>query len=270
MKLAVNYSPQSSCLFEEGRIDLDLFKCPDWPELVDAALEEHSTYVHFSLGTCSPRLAQMDWSRVVHFMDLTGTQNVNLHLVTEPGLDYHDADRVKRSLQQVADDISSLVARFGPERVIVENTPLTLAGRDHLRPIVDPQAISALIAQTGCRLLLDVSHASITCATLGMDPRQYILGLPVQRLAEVHITGLAVEDGQLTDHRAMREEDWPLVEWVFEQIGSGAWAAPGILAFEYSGFGKVFEPFSDPSVLQTQVPRLYDMVQRLNARLINH
>jgi uncharacterized protein (UPF0276 family) len=233
-------------------------------------LEEHLTYVHFSLATCTPRLVQTDWSRIVHFMELTGTQNVNLHLLTESTLDIHDPAQVRRSLQRVKDDVSSLVDRFGPDHVIIENTPMTLTGRDYLRPVIDPDTISAITTQTGCRLLLDVSHACITCATLRMDPRQYLQKLPVHRLAELHITGLAVEDGQLTDHRAMREEDWPLLDWVFDQVRTGAWAAPGIVAFEYSGFGKVFEPFSDPAVLQTQVPRLFEMVRHTDVNLLAH
>jgi len=260
MKLAVNYSPASSQLYKEKRITLDLFKCPDWPDMVNAALSEQCVYVHFRLSTGKPGLEQTDWQRITHFLELTGTQQVNLHLITDPSLNPDDPSEVKASIQKIIDQVSAVVDKFSPDKVIIENVPFFLRGHDHLRPIVDPETICNVVEQTGCMLLLDISHAIITSSTLGIDPKMYIQSLPVDRLAELHITGLANEDGQLVDHRAMRDEDWPILEWVLSQIKLGLWANPNILAFEYGGVGEIFSPHSDPLVLQMQVPRLFQLV----------
>jgi len=260
MKLAVNYSPESSQLYKERRIALDLFKCPDWPDMVNTALGEQCVYVHFRLATGNHGLEQTDWQRITRFLELTGTQHVNLHLMTDPSLNPGDPSEVKYSIQKVIDEISRVVEKFGPEKVIIENVPCFLHDHDYRLPIVDPENICHITERTGCLLLLDISHAIITSATLGIDPKVYMKSLPVNRLAGLHITGLAKEDGQLVDHRAMREEDWPILEWALEQIRSGHWANPNILAFEYGGVGEVFGSNSDPMVLQTQVPRLYQLV----------
>jgi hypothetical protein len=264
MKLAVNYSPQSSQLFREGVIKLDLFKCPDWPDLVEAARKEQATYVHFSLATLTHNLAEANWQEISYLLALTGTQNINLHLLTEPTLDPDNPTETKNAIQRIIGLVNRVIDRFGPDRVILENTPMTIVGRDYMRPIVDPQAISYIIEKTGCRLLLDLSHAIISATTLEVEAFTYIQSLPVNRLAEVHITGLAIENGQLqlVDHRAMRAEDWRVLEWALAQIRSGGWSEPNIIAFEYSGFGKIFQPYSDPSVLKAQVPHLYRLVHQ--------
>jgi uncharacterized protein len=260
MKLAVNYSPQSSQLYRDGLIKLDLFKCPDWPDLVDAALKENSTYVHFSLATLSTSLAEAKWQEIAHFLELTGTQNINLHLLSEPALDPTNSAQTRAEIQKIIDMIKRVIDRFSPDQVILENTPMARTGREYMRPIVDPQTISEIIEQSGCRLLLDLSHALISAVTLGMEASSYIQNLPVNRLAEVHITGTVLENGQLVDHRAMQDGDWPLLEWALTQIRSRSWAEPNIVAFEYSGFGHIFQPYSDPAVLEAQVPQLFRLI----------
>jgi|GEM_PF-3341121 len=34
MRFALNYSPQAAVLLAEGRIEIDLYKCPDWSDLM--------------------------------------------------------------------------------------------------------------------------------------------------------------------------------------------------------------------------------------------
>jgi len=80
-------------------------------------------------------------------------------------------------------------------------------------------------------LLLDISHARITSDTLGIDYEEYIEKLPLDRLHEVHITGVRRYHGFLEDHFEMQAEDWPSVEWAAERIRLGAWREPEIVAF---------------------------------------
>ena len=46
-RFSVNYSPAAASLASAGRVEVDLFKCPAWPDLV-AALNV-PLYVHFAL-----------------------------------------------------------------------------------------------------------------------------------------------------------------------------------------------------------------------------
>lgn len=66
MKLAVNWSPQAESLLLEGRIDVDLWKCADWPELVDPALRTKPAYVHFPIRAGDGSVP--DWNSVRGWM----------------------------------------------------------------------------------------------------------------------------------------------------------------------------------------------------------
>jgi uncharacterized protein len=117
------------------------------------------------------------------------------------------------------------------------------------------------VDESGCGLLLDLSHARIAALQLGVDERDYINSLPVDRLRELHITGLRFtdEDGWY-DHSPMRAEDWVATQWAIEQIQAGHWAHPWAVALEYGGIGAFFKERSRNDVLAVDIPRLYELI----------
>ena len=234
--------------------------------------------VHFTLNAGSGRLHETEWELVERLMQQTGTPYVNLHIdplqKDFPGipLDTTDPAHVELVAERLVQDVGAVVEHFGAEKVIAEN--VTYYGPDDpkiatydktLRPGVLPEVINRLLDETGCGLLLDIPHARIASHYLGMDEREYLASLPVDRIKEMHVTGLhTLEDGYLQDHLPMLESDWPSLDWVLERIHSGEWAKPWMLSFEYGGVGKKFEWRSDPQVIAAQVPQL---AQRLNGFL---
>lgn len=48
-----------------------------------------------------------------------------------------------------------------------------------------------LCEESGCFLLLDIPHAMISAHTYGRDPASFILELPLHRVIELHVAGLA-------------------------------------------------------------------------------
>jgi uncharacterized protein (UPF0276 family) len=145
--------------------------------------------------------------------------------------------------------------------VIAENAPFPEPVYGTPRVAAEPQVIGRVMQETGCGFLLDLSHARMAALGLGMDEREYISGLPLDRLCELHITGLGRVDGQLHDHMPMRPEDWPTVEWALQQIHTGQWAKPWAVAIEYGGVGPVFQWRSESAVIAADVPRLYELVK---------
>jgi hypothetical protein len=111
-------------------------------------------------------------------------------------------------------------------------------------------------------LLLDLAHARITADTLSMNVKDYIQSLPLDRLAEMHVTGVKRYAGVLTDHFGLSTEDWDLFDWAIQNIHHGNWRQPEIVAFEYGGAGNVFIWRTDNRILQEQVPRLYEAVHQ--------
>ena len=87
--------------------------------------------------------------------------------------------------------------------------------------------------------------------------------LPVEKLRELHFTGVHQIGNRLQDHLEALEEDWCILEWVLERISSGEWPRPWLFVFEYGGVGEKFAGRSEANVIAEQVPRLYKMVKNI-------
>jgi len=269
MEFAINYSHEAASLLSAERIRLDRFKVPDWPWLVAEACAHLSAAVHFNLKARLGRLNHTDWTPVENLLAQTGTPYVNLHLVPEvkdyPYMpaDVPDPEQFEHVVNAMLVDVTAVVEHFGAQRVIVENVPYRGPRGEVLRPAVEPQVIQRIVKETGCGLLLDISHARIAAHHLGLDPLEYMLSLPVSHLRELHFTGLHRLGERLQDHLPVLPEDWPVLEWVLERVRGGDWPHPWLLAFEYGGVGDKFKHRSEAYVIAEQAPRLYDMVSQL-------
>ena len=271
MKLAVNYSPAAAALLADGSICLDRFKTPEWLWMIAEAAPLAQVSVHFSLAAGCGKLSDTDWALIDRLLVETGTPYVNLHLwavaadYPDMSPDTTDPAHQQRVAEQAIADVQVVAKRYGAERVIVENVPYRRAyPGSAVRPVVEAQVIHTILNETGCGLLLDISHARIAARSLGIDERAYIESLPVERLRELHFTGLHRRNGQWEDHLEALNADWVELEWVLGRVRQGAWANPWQLAFEYGGVGEIFEWRSDPAIIQAQVPRLYAMLHELD------
>ncbi len=266
MRLAINYSHSSARLTREGAIVIDAFKVPDWPNLVEEAKLILPPAVHFSLQAGSGRMEETDWKLIDRLLAETSSPYVNLHLDPHkndfPGipLDTTDPAHAEMVFERFWKDTMAVVRRYGADRVIAENVPYHTHNGEYLRPGVEPELITRLLNETGCGLLLDISHARISAHSLGMGDKDYLNQLPTDRIREMHIAGVHTLPDRLQDHLSMLDDDWQLLEWVLQRIRCEEWSKPWMLAFEYGGVGSTFSWRSDPRVIQEQVPRLYEMV----------
>lgn len=277
MKLAMNYSPQAEKLLQEGRIALDLFKCPPaWdpvvpayaPDLIERASAQRPIYLHFPLHAGRTSLGEVNWEQIETALADTRTPYINVHLQARtqdfPKMAVDTTEPLH--LQQIADiliqDVSLVVERFGAERVIVENVSYRGLGGNCLYPCVDPSVIHRIVAETQCGFLLDIAHARLTTEALGRDTADYINELPVASLREMHVVGVQSDGHRLRDSMAMGQEDWDLIEWALVQIGAGRWPSPWAIAVEYGGVGPSLEWRSEAAVMAQQVPHLKRMVDQ--------
>jgi uncharacterized protein (UPF0276 family) len=294
MKLAVNYSHPAAELLRMGKIQVDCFKCPAWPDLVATVQDMHPVYVHFPLkvglgigDAVDTETGQpADWDKVETLLSQTGTPLVNLHLAPSTRdypdipVDTVDPVHIEMLTERMIKDIDGVVERFGAERVVVENDHDS-RGR-HLRPAFLPDVICRVVQETGCGLLFDVSHARLAAHHLELNAREYIQALPTAYVREIHITGIQRFEGrwidlaqrigieadvvqhfagQLIDHLPMTEEDWKFATWSMELAHSGAWGQPWIVTFEYGGVSALYQAVTDVDVLAEQIPRLYTLVK---------
>jgi uncharacterized protein (UPF0276 family) len=294
MEFAVNYSVAAADLLRTGHIQIERFKCPAWPDLIATVRRAHPVYVHFPLrvgaGTGdavdTETRGPADWHKVEGLLLQTGTPLVNLHLEVirddYPHIPVNTADpaHVEMVTENLIQDVRAIVKRFGPEHVVVENDHSARA--QHLRPVFLPETIRRVVHETGCGLLLDLSHARLAAHTLGVDARDYISQLPTDRTREIHISGLQRVEGSLVerarhaglaeetiqqyaghlvDHLPITDGGWQFYAWSLEQVHRGVWGTPWIVTFEYGGVKGIWEMVTDRVVLAEQVPRLRALVK---------
>jgi len=264
MKFAINYSPQAADLFRKSKIELDYFKTPPWPDMIAEAENLSPIMVHFNLRAGD--FEEPNWTEIEGFLAKTSTVYINTHLGIKcnemphiPAYEPPNNQQRAEILDRLISNVGKLTRYFGQDRVIVENIPFRTNENSTLMACAEPDIISQVVEKTGCGFLLDVSHARISAHYMGIDEQEYIEGLPVHRLRELHFTGIHDWDGYLMDHLPLLDQDWPWLEWVLEKINHSEWGKPHMMAFEYGGTGDFFRCFSDPEVIASQVPRLFEM-----------
>ncbi|MDL1900797.1 DUF692 family protein [Anaerolineae bacterium CFX9] len=266
MRFALNYSPQAAELVRSGEISIDLFKCPDWEHLIAEAEAFAPVYVHFPLLVGGGLLTPDSLDQVERLAARTGTRWINAHLYPQIGdfphlgiasLDGLTSAQAAQIMAQIHADVAMLVDRFGRERVIIENVPFRAPDEQNLRLSVEPWVMNDVIETHQVGFLLDISHASLAAAALGVDERSYIRSLPLKAMRELHVTGTGIVDGYRTDHLHMQPEDWERLEWTLGLILSGEAALPDIIAYEYGGITPKFDWRSRPEMMLRDVPRLY-------------
>jgi len=271
MKFSLNYSPQAAKLVKNSQIEIDYFKTPPWPILIAEAEKLRPTAIHFEIRTAGVEAMQKnDWDAIDQFLASTSTAYINTHLsvrVNElphiPVDDVPTPTQKDEVIERMLVDLQLLTARFGANRIIAENIPYRRSRNFDLRASAEPDVISQVIHEAGCGLLLDISHARIASYYMDIDSKSYMENLPILQLRELHFTGVHNWDGFLQDHLPIQDNDWPWLEWVVEKVNNRDWNQPHMLAFEYGGTGEFFGRFSDPTVIEEQVPRLYSICHTL-------
>lgn len=267
MKLAINYSPQAATLLGQSEIEFDLYKCTHWPEMIEEAQKQRPAYTHFPLLAGRDDIDTLGWLTIDHALEITGTPYINTHLAPRASdfsvaLDSTDQTEGERLYEAMIRDIVRLAERYGAEKVILENANWD-PNYEVPQLVLNPDMITRVVEEIGCGLLLDLAHAHMSAAYLGVDTRDYISRLPVHRLRELHVTGTAyVEaEGRLVDHYPMTETDWSLAEWALGRIQTGDWALPWVVSLEYGGTGEHFAWRSRADVIARDLPRLHGLVE---------
>jgi uncharacterized protein (UPF0276 family) len=261
-RFAINYSPQADELIIAGSIHPDLYKCPDWLEVIEPASQRLPIYIHFPLaaGDGSPSL--VDWPVLEQLRIQTQTKYINCHLTAPDTTVPDDPISVAKAEDQMHQDAAYLVNRFGHDQVIIENYPFVPEEGNFLLAAIDPKRIRRVVETANSGFLLDLAHVRLSAPRLGMSEEEYLAELPLDSIRELHLSGLGFYDGTYCDHLPLTKEDMAFIEYAFSRIGAGEWPCPEIIAFEYGGI-KFLEARSNKQVLADQVPWICDRIQRM-------
>ena len=200
---------------------------------------------------------------------LSDTPFINAHLAPFtpdfPGVAMNTRDPADRTrlTDAMIRDAAALVGRFGREKVILENVMWDPRPRWQIpAPVLETEVIRRVVEEADCGFLFDLAHAVISARYLGEDEADYIAALPLERMREMHVSGIVREDNGLwMDHYAMTDDDWRRTAWALERIRGGEWPEPWAVSLELGGIGPGYEERSDEATLAEQIPKLYDLVR---------
>lgn len=83
--------------------------------------------------------------------------------------------------------------------------------------VCDPAFISDFVSELNAELLLDLGHARVSAANLGLPFEEYLAALPMNRVSEVHFSRAGIKNGFWEDlHEEPLDEDFAYLEGVCE------------------------------------------------------
>lgn len=151
-------------------------------------------------------------------------------------------------LQRVSENLALVSARF-PMPLILENPPQYFKVPGSTMSMVD--FIIELCRVSDIDLLLDLSHFLITSINMGLNPTKEIDRLPLERVREIHISGMNIQAGVAWDDHSITAP-----ETVFELLCQVLKRAkPQALTFEYN-----WAPDFPDKVLLRQIDRAREML----------
>ena len=150
----------------------------------------------------------------------------------------------EETVERVGQNLRALRERFDVP-IILENSPQYFAIPGSTLSM--PEFVAAVAEQCDVDLLLDITHWLITAGNVGLDPAESAESLPLERVREVHLSGLSHQSGRWWDDHAVPvpEEAFELLERLAPRLH------PQAVTFEYN-----WAPSISRTVLAAQIDRV--------------
>ena len=112
-------------------------------------------------------------------------------------------------------------------RLLLENpaTYVAFEASEH----AEADFLTAVVRQTGCGLLLDVSNAVVSCTNHQRELYRYLRALPLDAVGQIHLAGFARDQDSLGEallidshDEAIAAEVWEAYAWVLGHTGAVA------------------------------------------------
>lgn len=187
-------------------------------------------------------------SKILNYQRCTDTPWVSIHLTMWlPGMVWmmirhgfrFPIPDPEKSAQRFIRNVERLASAIHVPILLENPNPLPFDGYDFE---ARTKRITDILDATDCGLLLDIGHARVSAAVLGMDVCDYLGSLPMERVMQVHVSGPRFRDGRLVDaHEPLLEADYALLDYVLQH------AKPQVVTLEY---------IREKKALQEQLSRL--------------
>lgn len=127
----------------------------------------------------------------------------------------------QQSLQRVADKVGQIQDYLG-RKIVLENPSLYIGFRS--ATMSEPEFINALVARTGCEILLDVNNVYVSAFNMGLDPYAYVDALNPQAIRQFHLAGHTNNNTHIIDthDHPVCDDVWKLYEHACARFGAVA------------------------------------------------
>lgn len=141
----------------------------------------------------------------------TGINGLNTHDLLPVPLTEETLRHIATRVRQVQD--------FLGRQLVLENPSTYLEFASSTIP--EPEFLSALVAETGCGLLLDVNNVYVTAYNNDLDAEDYIRALPAESIVQMHIAGHQHCGTHIIDthDRAVPNDVWKLFALAWQLTG---------------------------------------------------
>lgn len=251
IRFAANCSPYLVGMLEEGT-DIAV-KISDWGGLDDARavserFPEARFLVHLTLVMASP--APVDqapfFDDLRELVTLTSPPFLSAHIGYNCVVGYDESGRyifgeplsVDAQIENTRRNVALLREAFGLDVVLENQVNVYGGGRvpEYVIGCTAPDYLTRTLDETGCEMLLDLAHARVSSAFLGMSVDDYIAGLRLDRVREIHLSGCRMVGDLLSDeHAEMVDDDYALLGRTLGQC------VPEWLTLEYEADGPALE-----------------------------
>jgi uncharacterized protein len=157
----------------------------------------------------------------------------------------------EETIERVARNLESLKPHFDAP-LILENSPQYFPVPGSTMPMAD--FVAAVSERCDIGLLLDLTHFLITTLNTGRDAKKEIERLPLERVVEIHVSGLSKQSGVVWDDHATPAT--PAVFDLLERVLGRA--RPRAVTLEYN-----WSPSFPQAILKSHVERVGRMVGRV-------
>ncbi len=125
------------------------------------------------------------------------------------------------SLSRVTDKVNQIQDYLG-QTIVLENPSVYVRFRSS--DMSEPEFLNALVARTGCEVLLDVNNAYVTAFNLGQDPYAYIDALNPASIRQFHLAGHTHNTTHIIDTHDQQVSDavWDLYAYACRRFGAVA------------------------------------------------
>lgn len=255
--LAVSDRALARSLFAAGALDIDYLETGGTfvertaAEFPGQTLLLHNSLFNWSLGHPAALQQRDAVPRTLEALALTQAPWLSVHLgFSAAEIEFDQWTRAKTPTLPL-NELFANICRNVRDLAAAISVPLILENLDYCpggayEHVCEPGFIAGVLAETGAGLLLDLAHARVSAARMGVPIGEYLAQLPLDRVRQLHISGPRPRDGVLADaHEPLLDEDYELLRDVLSR------SKPLALTLEY---------FRDQVALLDQVARLREML----------